>query len=53
MSTFAPTELNFFLAKSTIPALRGAAPDVINLRDRKLYLLVAAAGSEHKWNAKA
>jgi hypothetical protein len=48
MSTVAPIELNFFLAKSTTPALRGAAPDTIKLRDRKLYLLVAAVGSEHK-----
>jgi len=42
MSTVAPIEENFFPANSTTPALRGAAPDTISLRDRKSYLLVAA-----------
>jgi hypothetical protein len=41
MATVAPTDLNFFTARFTTPALRGAAPDVNILRERKSYLLVA------------
>lgn len=41
MATVAPTDLSFFTARSTTPALRGAAPDVKNLRERKSYLFVA------------
>lgn len=41
MATAAPTDLSFFTTRSTTPALRGAAPDVNNLSERKSYLLVA------------
>lgn len=41
MATVAPTDLSFFTAWSTTPALRGAAPDVNNLRDRRSYLFTA------------
>ncbi len=41
MATVAPTDLSFLTARSTTPALRGAAPDVNNLRERKSYLFVA------------
>jgi len=41
MATVAPTDLSFFTTKSTTPALRGAAPDVNNLSERRSYLLVA------------
>jgi hypothetical protein len=41
MATVAPTDLSFFTAWSTTPALRGAAPDVNNLRERKSYLFIA------------
>ena len=45
MATAAPTDLSFFTARSTTPALRGAAPDVNNLRERKSYLFAAVRKS--------